>query len=229
MKPHVIHSNSFAADAANIIAEAADEAVKERGIFRLALSGGSTPAPVYAELAREEGFPWEKTQITFGDERCVQPGDPQSNFRMAKETLLHAVPIPEGNVWRIRGELEPEAAAAEYDARLNELAHRMGEMRYRHDLLLLGMGDDGHTASLFPGTAGLEETERSVVANFVPKFGTYRITVTFPLIAAARHICFLVNGASKAALVQEILNGNHEYPAARAVPESGQLTWVLGF
>ena len=229
MKAGIIHSHSFVADAAYIIAEAAEEAVRARGLFRLGLCGGSTPAPVYAELAGMPEIAWEKVQITFGDERCVPPGDAESNYRMARETLLGKISIPEGNVWRIRGEIPPGDAAREYDARLGELGRRLGETRYRHDLLLLGMGDDGHTASLFPGTAALDEKERSVVANFVPKFNAHRVTVTYPLIAAARHVCFLVNGASKAGVVRDILTGDSSYPAGRVALESGRLTWLLGF
>src|ERR1043166_2594314 len=144
MKPRVIHSNSFVADAVNVILENARAAINERGLFRIALSGGRTPAPVYAELAKTGAeLPWEKVQITFGDERCVPPEHEDSNYRMAKESLLDAVPIPPGNVFRMRGEAPPNEAAAEYEARLAQVAARFGEQRYAHDLLLLGLGDDG--------------------------------------------------------------------------------------
>ena len=198
-------------------------------MFRLSLCGGSTPRPVYAELARiGSDLDWEKIQITFGDERCVPPDDAQSNYKMAKEALLDHVSIPAGNVFRMRGELPPDVAASEYEAKLAAVAARFGESRYTHDLILLGLGDDGHTASLFPGTAALDETERNVVANYVPKFATHRITFTCPLINAARHVCFLVNDAKKAGVIDEVLSGKSDYPSARVAPASGELTWLIG-
>jgi len=227
MNAEIIRTPSFAADAARHIADAAREAIGARGLFRLSLCGGNTPRAVYAELAKL-GLEWEKVQITFGDERCVPPDDVQSNYRMAKDALLGLVPIPEGNVFRMRGELEPAAAAEEYERKLAAVADRMGETRYIHDLLLLGMGDDGHTASLFPGTAALAETARNVVANYVPKFDSYRITFTFPLINAARQVCFLVNDPKKEPIVQAVLEKSGGYPSEQVAPESGRLVWILG-
>ncbi len=161
--------------------------------------------------------------VTFGDERCVPPDDAESNFRMAEESLLNRVEIPNENILRMRGELPPNEAADDYEAMLAAF----GEKRFVHDLILLGLGDDGHTASLFPGTAALEEQERNVVANFVPKFDTYRITFTYPLINAARHVCFLISGPKKKAIVDAILDGRSEVPAARIAPT--RLTWLLGY
>ncbi len=227
MNPEILRSRSFAADAARLIADAARDAIAARGLFRLSLCGGNTPRAAYAELAKI-GLPWEKVQITFGDERCAPPEDAQSNYRMAKESLLGAVPIPEGNVFRMRGELEPAAAAEEYERKLAAVAERFGETRYIHDLLLLGLGGDGHTASLFPGTAALEEEGRSVVVNHVPQFKMHRITFTFPLINAARRVCFLVNDPGKEPVVQAVLQKSGGYPAERVAPESGQITWLLG-
>jgi 6-phosphogluconolactonase len=229
MKPGVIHSNSFVDDAAQVILESAQEAIEARGSFRIALSGGNTPRPVFSRLA-DIGFdlPWDKVIFTFGDERCVPPDDEQSNFRMARLALLDRV-ASQSRVLRIRGELPPHEAAAEYEQKLQDIASESGEPRYIHDLLLLGLGDDGHTASLFPGTEALEETRRNVVANFVPKFSTHRITFTFPLINAARHVCFLVNDTKKDTIISEILAGGPTaYPAARVQPEHGRLTWLLG-
>jgi len=228
MTPTVLHTGSPAADGARLILEAARAAIAQRGIFRIALSGGRTPAAVYREWAAAD-LPWERVQITFGDERCVPPDDEQSNYLMARKSLFDAVPIPPGNVFRIRGELPPEEAAANYDARLTRLASRFHEARYRHDLLLLGMGPDGHTASLFPGTEALAEQTRGVVRNFVPKFDTYRITFTYPLINAARHVCFMVDGGEKKPIVKQILAGQGDYPAARVSPTDGCLTWLLGW
>jgi len=230
MMPEVLHTSAFPADGARLILDAAHDAISERGIFRIALSGGRTPAAVYRQWAATAAdLPWDRVQITFGDERCVPPDDEQSNYLMARQSLLDAVPIPPGNVFRIRGELPPEEAAAEYDARLAELASRFQEPRYRHDLLLLGMGPDGHTASLFPGTEALAEQTRNVVQNFVPKFDTYRITFTYPLINAARHVCFIVEGDEKKPVVDQILAGQGDYPAARVSPADGRLTWLLGW
>jgi len=229
MKTRIIHSKHFVEDAVNIILESAHEAIEKRGIFRLSLCGGNTPKPVYSALASTKDIPWEKVQLTFGDERCVPPEDAQSNFRMAKESLLDLAGIPEGNVFRMKGELPPEEAARDYENKLHQVATRFGEERYVHDLLLLGLGDDGHTASLFPDTSALGETELNVAANYVPKFSKHRITFTYPLINAARSVSFLVNDPAKAGVIEEILAGGSQYPAAKVAPVSGRLTWLLGF
>jgi len=229
MTPEVLHSTSFVDDATRLILTAARESIAERGLFRIALSGGRTPAPIYRQWAATAGdLPWDRVQITFGDERCVPPDDEQSNYRMARESLLDFAPIPPGNIFRIQGEIPPEEAAADYEARLAQLASRFDEPRYRHDLLLLGMGPDGHTASLFPGTTALAEQTRNVVHNFVPKFDTYRITYAYPLINASRHVCFLLQGADKKPIVEQILAGHSDFPAARVSPADGRLTWLLG-
>jgi 6-phosphogluconolactonase len=230
MTPQVLHTTSFPTDAARLILDSAREAIAARGIFRIALSGGHTPIAVNRQWAAAAGdLPWDRVQVTFGDERCVPPDDEQSNYRMARESLLDSVPIPPGNIFRIQAELPPEEAAAEYEARLAQLASRFSEARYRHDLLLLGMGPDGHTASLFPGTDALTEQSRNVIQNFVPKFDTYRITFTYPLINAARHVCFMVEGEDKKPIVQQILGGHAEYPSAGVAPADGRLTWILGW
>lgn len=230
MKARTLHTSAFAGDAAAIIQESAREAIAARGIFRLSLCGGNTPRPVYAELAKAgPDFPWDKVQITFGDERCVPPEDGQSNYRMAKEALFDKVSIPVGNIFRIRGEIDPETAAGECEQKLAHVAARFGESRYAHDLLLLGLGEDGHTASLFPGSPALAETNRNVIPATGPKPPPQRITFTFPLINAARHVCFLVNDSGKAEIVNEVIAGNSAYPAARVRPESGAVTWLLGF
>ncbi len=224
MKPDVKHSKDFVGDAVALIVEAATEALRERGEFRLALSGGNTPKSVYAALAREE-IDWSRVVVTFGDERCVPPDDADSNFRMASESLLDHVPIPDGNVLRMAGEKEPVDAAREYEA---ELRRRAGEGVFRHDLILLGMGPDGHTASLFPGTAALAETERWIVENYVAVKETWRLTFTYPLIDAARHVVFLVNSAGKDEILEEVFSGTSSYPCASVAPTDGKLTWLLG-
>jgi 6-phosphogluconolactonase len=229
MTGDIIHSKNFVADAANFILKIANEALRERDQFRIALSGGNTPRPIYSELARGgNNLPWDRVLITFGDERCVPPDDSQSNYRMARESLIGPAKISPTSVLRMRGEVEPEEAAREYEGQLDTLAAERGEKLYQHDLILLGMGDDGHTASLFPGTRALDVHDRSVVANFVPKFKTWRLTMTFPIINQARHICFLVNAAKNPDLIARVIGGDTQYPAARVKPTSGKLTWFLG-
>jgi 6-phosphogluconolactonase len=229
MNREVIRTANFVSDAASFILDLAHKALAERKEFRVALSGGNTPRPVYSEIARlARDFPWERVLITFGDERCVPPGDEQSNFRMARESLFLPAAIPEKSILRMRGEIDPQIAAQEYEDQIDLLATQRGEQIYRHDLILLGLGPDGHTASLFPGTAALEENTRRVVANFVPKFNTWRLTFTFPLINHARHVCFLVNANKQADLIERVLGGDSQYPAARVDPFAGRLTWILG-
>lgn len=227
MTATIIRPESFAPEVTAWILNEAREAIAERGLFRLSLCGGGTPKPVYAALA-EADLPWEKVQITFGDERSVPPDHEQSNYRMAHEALLGKISIPEGNIFRMRGELPPAEAAADYERRLKAVAERLGEPRYVHDLLLLGMGDDGHTASLFPETTALQQTERSVVANHVPKLETDRITFTYPLINAARTVAFLVNDPKKEPIVQQVLAKSGGYPSEGVAPASGRLFWFLG-
>src|SRR6266446_5706992 len=226
--PQVIRTKNFVADAADFILDRARQAIGERNEFRIALSGGNTPRPVYARLAAANDVPWDLVRITFGDERCVPPDDRQSNFRMARETLLAPAAVPEKSILRMRGEIDPQTAAQEYQDQLDLLATERSEPIYRHDLILLGLGDDGHTASLFPGTAALDETIRRVMANFVPKFNTWRLTFTFPLINAARHILFLVGASKNPALIERVLQGDSQYPAARVNPSAGDVTWMIG-
>jgi 6-phosphogluconolactonase len=165
--------------------------------------------------------------ITFGDERCVAPEDDQSNFKMANETLLKPAAVPTSSVLRMRGEIAPSDAASEYQAQLDALAAGRGEPTYQHDLILLGLGDDGHTASLFPGTAALQETNRRVVANYIPKLESWRLTFTFPLIFAARAVCFLVGGNKDLKLIERIFAGDESLPAARVDKNAREVTWIL--
>jgi 6-phosphogluconolactonase len=229
MSREVFRTKNFVADAANFIVDLARKSLAERNAFRIALSGGNTPRPVYAELARvSRDFSWDRILITFGDERCVPPDDEQSNYRMARDTLFVPANVPGKSIMRMRGEIDPKIAAQEYQDRVDLLATQRGEQIYRHDLILLGLGDDGHTASLFPGTAALEETTRRVVANFVPKFNTWRLTFTFLLINHARHVCFLVSAAKHADLVERILQSDPQYPASRVNPTAGDVIWIIG-
>lgn len=225
----IIRTNNFVAEAAAFILEQARKAVAECNEFRIALSGGNTPAPVYARVAAEpRDFGWESVRFTFGDERCVPPDDPQSNFRMARENLFMPAAVPERSIMRMRGEIDPQIAAEEYAQQLDAIAAERSEPIYQHDLILLGLGDDGHTASLFPGTVALEETARRVVANFVPKLSAWRLTFTFPLINHARQILFLVGASKDPQLIKRVLEGDQQFPAARVNPSAGEVTWIIG-
>ncbi len=225
--PHTtLHLANFAPDAAEHILNLGTKAIAERGLFRLGLAGGNTPRIVYEAMAKNGGsFPWAKTQITFGDERCVPPDHSDSNFRMANDSLLTPVAIPAGNIFRMRGEIDPATAAEEYESRLAAVASRFGETRYTHDVLLLGLGPDGHTASLFPGSSALDETERNVLAVIGPKPPPQRITLTFPIINAARTIIFLASEASKLPVIEAAQAGDSQYPSSRVK----SATWLLGF
>ena len=225
--PRVQRTTQFNLDAAQLIIETGREAIANNGLFRLGLAGGNTPRAVYEQLsAHSDALPWDRVQITFGDERCVPPEDANSNYRMAKESLLSRVPIPEGNVFRIKGELSPEVAASEYEAKLSAVATRFGERVYAHDLLLLGLGEDGHTASLFPDSAALEETVRLVVPNIGPKPPPQRITFTYPLINAARFVLFLLKDPAKEPVLQAALQG--QFPSGEVRPEAGKVLWLVG-
>ncbi len=212
--------------AAEIFIATALAAVEIRGRFVCVLAGGSTPRKLYSLLARPEysrRVPWERSFLFFGDERCVPKDHPDSNFRMAVEALFHKVPVVGTQVHRIQGELSnPARAALFYEDKLKELYP--GETFPRFDLVLLGIGEDGHTASLFPGTDALEETERWVVANYVAALSDWRITLTLPAINSARQILFLVTGAHKARIVAEAFGGaEHEevLPSERVMPIDG--------
>jgi 6-phosphogluconolactonase len=226
---NIIRTQNFAPDAAAFILEQARKAIAERNEFRMALSGGKTPAPVYARIASEaRALPLELFRFTFGDERCVPPDDPQSNFRMAHENLFVPAAVPDRSIMRMRGEIDPQLAAQAYEQQLDAIAALRGEPIYRHDMILLGLGDDGHTASLFPGTAALEEMTRRVVANFVPKLGAWRLTFTLPLINHARQILFLVGPSKNLELIERVLQDDRQFPAARVKPSAGQVTWIIG-
>lgn len=228
MGRHVIRTKNFVADAGDFILDQAHKALGERSEFRIALSGGQTPAPIYTRLAViGHDLPWELARITFGDERCVPPDNPESNFRMARETLFVPAAVPEKSILRMRGEIDPQVAALEYQDQLDLMATQRGEPIYRHDLILLGLGDDGHTASLFPGTVALDEMTRRVVANFVPKLDAWRLTFTFPLINQARHVCFLIGSAKNARLIERVMEGDPQFPASRVNPSAGDVTWII--
>src|SRR4051794_32145918 len=213
----------YAERAAALIEEEIRGAIAARGACRLALAGGETPRGIYAALASD--LPWEKVWITFGDERCVPPDDNDSNYRMAREALLDRVPA--AHVYRIRGEVSQEQAATEYEQLLATEAARSGEARYVHDLILLGMGEDGHTASLFPGMETLQETVRNVVPAFGPKPPPQRVTMTLPLLNAARKVFFVAKGAGKAEILRKVLSGDPAFPSALVKPAQGEVAWLL--
>lgn len=223
----VVELKDFVAEAtewiaSRIVAKQADGT----SVFRLSLCGGSTPKSIYAALAERSDIDWDRVLLTFGDERCVPPDHADSNYRMVKESLLDPGQVPASSAMRMAGEMEPEEAAARYDGQLKKLAQLAGEERFVHDLVLLGMGDDGHTASLFPETKALDESERNAVANFVPKFDTWRLTLTYPVINAAKEVAFLVNGEKKRPVVDEVLAGGSPHPAEQV--KAASVTWLLG-
>ena len=221
------------ASAAEEVVRLANEAVAARGRFTIALSGGSTPKSLFNLLATnaKSTLPWERIFFFFGDERHVPPTDPDSNYRMANETMLSKVPVPAGNIFRMEAENPDAAATADaYEQTLRKFFQVAAGDTPRFDLILLGMGPDGHTASLFPGTAGLQEKSRLVIANWVEKLKTHRLSFTLPLINAARCVAFLVSGTDKAPALKAVLEGDatgEQYPAKLIAPRDGKLIWFV--
>ncbi len=215
--------------AATEFAAQASAAVRANGRFTVALSGGSTPKTLYSLLATKPGIPWDKICIFWGDERHVPPDHPESNYRMANEALLSKVSLRPENIFRIHAEEKDAAAAAQqYELTLKDFFHLSPGEFPRFDLIFLGVGPDGHTASLFPGTAALNETKRLVVSNWVAKFNTDRITFTFPVLNAAAYVIFLLSGADKAATLQEVLeNKAADLPSQKVDPVNGKLIWMV--
>lgn len=221
--------------AAQFFSDAVTRAVATRGAARVAISGGSTPKAMFALLADPAqpfaaSTPWDKLHLYWVDERCVPPTDAESNYRMTKEALLSKIPLPAEQVYRMEGELDPEEAASRYETVLRNSMKLEGAESPAFDLLLLGMGDDGHTASLFPHTAALEEITRMVVANHVPQKETWRITLTAPVINQARQVCFLIEGEAKTKVLAEVLTGPRDperLPSQLIRPSSGSLRLLL--
>jgi 6-phosphogluconolactonase len=215
--------------------QSAARAVSEKGSFTVALSGGSTPKALYSLLANDAALraqlAWDKMYLYFGDERNVGPDHADSNFRMASETMLSKVPLKPEQVFRIKGEYkDTEKAAQEYEQALRA-SFKIGEGQFpRFDLVLLGMGNEGHTASLFPGSKALHETKRLVVRNWVGKLYTNRITLTAPAINNAARVIFMITGADKALALKGVLEGPYEpdqLPAQMIQPSKGQLLWLV--
>ena len=234
-------STNLARAAAHYFVTLASEAIATQGRFTVALAGGSTPEATYKLLATDEfaeRLDWSRVHIFWGDERCVPREHPDSNYRMAREAWLDLVPLPAGNVHRIRGELEPGQAASEYEEVLRVFfsvpsgeAETKGEVAVAcFDLVLLGMGDDGHTASLFPGTAAINEQTRWVTAHYVEKLSAWRITLTPAAINAASKVIFVVSGPDKASRLQQVLTGPYQpdsLPAQIVKPVAGRARWLV--
>jgi 6-phosphogluconolactonase len=220
----------FDHDAASVIASAVADAVEDRGHCVLVLSGGETPGRIYALLANEaiaKTIPWDHVQVFFSDERHVSPDDAQSNFGMAQRSLLSRVNIPRKNVHRVRTDLSPDDAAIQYE---DELKKVFGDKEVSCDVVLLGVGDDGHTASLFPGTEALGETRKLVTSVFVPKLQANRVTLTYRTLNQAREIIVLAAGVKKAKVLRSILTRDSEsaqFPSSGIHPISGSVRWML--
>jgi 6-phosphogluconolactonase len=224
-------AESLARGAAARVAELARESIGARGLFAVALSGGSTPRRVYELLAGAEfrgSIDWPNVHVFFGDERMVPPDHAESNYRMAREALLSKVDVPPENVHRIDGVGDAAANASAYESELRGL---FGDVEWpRLDQVLLGMGDDGHTASLFPGTEVLKEQRLWVAPNWVEKLGAWRVTLTAPAINAARRVTFLVTGSAKAERLREVPKGGRDFarlPSQLIRPSDGTLEWFV--
>ena len=218
--------------AADLFVRRARETIQP-GRFSVVLSGGSTPKAFHHVLAASpyrDQVSWSRVHFYWGDDRCVAPDDPDSNFRMARETLLDKLPIHEAQIHRIHTELDSAAAATLYEDELRQDFTLSAGQLPRFDLLYLGMGPDGHTASLFPHTAALRVTDRLVTANYVPKLNTSRITLTAPVLNHAAAVVFLVAGEEKAGALARVLEGPPDpdtYPSQRIAPTDGELYWLV--
>lgn len=219
--------------AAEKVVHAARQAVEQHGRFTIALPGGSTPKSLFNLLATNARtvLPWDRTFFFWGDERHVPPTDSDSNYRMAEEIMLSKIPVAAGNVFRIPAENPDATAAAEaYEQTLRKFFQLEPGQVPVFDLILLGMGPDGHTASLFPYSAGLQEKMRLVIANWVDKLKTSRLTLTLPVLNAARCVAFLVSGTDKAAVLKIVLEEDapaEQYPSKLIRPNNGKLIWLV--
>jgi 6-phosphogluconolactonase len=222
--------NALSDAAARLFADQAQHASAARGRFSVALSGGSTPSRTFELLAQppfHDRVPWPKVHVFWGDERCVPADDPRSNYRMARQALLDQVPIPPEQIHPIPCSQQPRAAAERYEALLRSF---FGERRPRFDMVFLGLGENGHTASLFPGTPVLEERQRWVAEVYNAEQDLFRITLTAPLLNQAAVVVFLVAGAAKAAVLREVLEGPQDptrLPAQLIRPGDGELRWLV--
>lgn len=218
---------------ANYWLEAALTTVESDGKFVVALSGGNTPQKLFSYVTKDyyrSRFPWAKMYFFWVDERCVPPQHPDSNYGMTKEYLLSKVPVPESHVFRMPGETMPPQTGAKAYENAMKAFFKLDKSFPHLDLILLGMGEDGHTASLFPGTDALQNSERWIVSNYVAAKSTTRLTMTFPIINDAKRVAFLCTGASKAGIVRDVFRDDispTRYPAQRVKPANGELLWFL--
>jgi len=208
----------------------ARQAIDDKGQFTVALSGGSTPQAIYEDLGKPEHqheLNWAKIHLFWGDERHVPPNHPESNYRMVDDALLRHITIPGENIHRVSAEMDVQAAATAYEQDLRQFFDRNWP---QFDLVLLGMGTDGHTASLFPGSAGLKEEKRWFIANQVPELRKWRLTLTKHAINTAKYVIVLVQGASKADMLVEVLAGAYspeEKPIQLISPIDGEMIWMV--
>ena len=227
------NSDALAKGAAEYFVRLAEESIKTRGRFSVALSGGATPKALYEALASSaliSRINWNRVYIFWGDERCVPPGDKESNYRLAYESLLLHAPIPPENVHRIHGELPPARAAQGYLHRLTEFFSLIEHEMPRFDLILLGLGIDGHIASIFPNSTALKEKSRMVMEQYVEKLEKWRVTITPPVINHAANVAFIVSGAEKAEVLRAVLNGPYlpeRYPAQMINLIAGKMNWIV--
>ncbi|MGA2807972.1 MAG: 6-phosphogluconolactonase [Terracidiphilus sp.] len=228
-------ATALANRAAQYFVEMAGEAVAGRGRARIAISGGSTPKAAFQALGDPDlpwrsRMPWDRLELYWVDERSVPPSDPESNFRMTREALLDHVPLKPNQIHRIEGELDPQKAASRYESELRNSFRLEGAESPRFDLVSLGLGDDGHTASIFPHTEAIHEMSRLATANRVPQMDTWRITLTWPVINRASSVFFLISGQEKASILNEVLTGPSDVerlPSQLIWPSSGILTLIL--
>lgn len=228
-------SAEVAQAAAQLFTQAVINAISARGQARIAISGGTTPKAMFALLADPiqpfiKQVLWKNLDLYWVDERCVPPNHPDSNYRMTNETLLSKVPLSPDRIHRMEGELDPAVAAARYESAIRNSFRLEGAETPTFDLILLGMGDDGHTASLFPHTEAINDLTDIVTANHVPQKDTWRITLTWPVINQGREVAFLIEGAAKAQVLHDVLLGPYQpdtYPSQIIRPASGRLTLLL--
>ena len=230
--------NAIARRAAEEFLQTANDAVAQCNAFTVALAGGSTPKALYSLLATDPAFrdklPWDRIHFFFGDERHVPPDHADSNYRMVNESLLSKIQLPPENIFRVKAEnADANAAALDYERQMRSFFSPQGAAFPRFDLILLGLGPDGHTASLFPGSLGLQEQSRWFIANRVEKFQTDRLTVTFPVLNNSAEVIFLASGPDKAEIVRRVLESKNDgktadpYPSQRVRPADGRLLWML--
>jgi 6-phosphogluconolactonase len=205
----------------------AKESIERHGFFSVALSGGSTPKPVYELISRstDNGVDWSNVKLFWSDERCVPPTDKDSNYHMTMQAGFDKLPLKKENIHRMQAEKDLEKASLEYEEIMRSQLHKG-----RFDLIILGMGEDGHTASLFPFTHGLHATGRQVIGNFVPKLNTWRMTLTYEAINAGRHIAFYIMGSGKADTLLQVITGPYDpdkYPSQKIGTSNSKALWIL--